>query len=157
MSNWVGKNWGMSNNWGMGNNWGSISWPGNSFWVGGSSLIGDLRDKTVIVISTVLHSLDTAVMKVDRVGTLNNTASIIGLSLVEGSTRVVISNSIVVAVGRDLSKIISSIGRSRLAIDWSMSNSNGVSNSDSGGNSMGNSNRTSNGMSDRVGNHTRLG
>merc|ERR1712168_1502856 len=143
MSNWVGKNWGMSNNWGMGNNWGSISWPGNSFWVGGSSLIGDLRDKTVIVISTVLHSLDTTIRKVDRVGTLNNTISIIGLSLVEGSTRVVISNSIVVAVGRNLSKITSGIGRSRLAIDWSMSNSNGVSNSNSGGNSMGNSDRVS--------------
>merc|ERR1740131_99256 len=86
---------------------------GNNFWVGGSSLICDLRDKTIIVISMIVDMLDTAVRKVDRVGTLNNTISIIGLSLVEGSTRVVISDSIVVAVGRDLSKITSSIGRSR--------------------------------------------
>ena len=51
----------------------------------------------------IVDMLDTSIRKVDRVGALYNTSSIIGLSLAEGSTRVVISNSIGVGVGRGLS------------------------------------------------------
>merc|ERR1712106_1251437 len=132
----------------MGNPWCIGSRVGNSLRVGSSSLIADLGNKSIIVIGTVVHSLDTAIRKVDRVRTLNNTISIIRFSLVEGSIRVVISNSIVEAVGRDLSKIRGSIARS-------MGNSNRVSNSKSWGISRasnGMSNRVSNGMSKRVSN-----
>ena len=124
----MSNEWCVGNKWGMGNPWCIGSRVGNSLRVGSSSLIADLGNKSIIVIGTVVHSLDTAIRKVDRVRTLNNTISIIRFSLVEGSSGVVISNSIVVAVGRDLSKIRGTIGRSRMAIDWGMGNrvSNGM-------------------------------
>merc|ERR550519_2083756 len=53
----------------------------------------------------IVDMLGTAIRKVDRVGTFYNTSTIIGLSLVESSTRVVISNSIGVRVGRGLGKV----------------------------------------------------
>merc|ERR1712106_1221501 len=84
---------GMSNNWSMGNGLG----------IGSSSLVADIRDKTIIVIGMVVDSLCTAIRKVDRVRSLHNTSAIIGLCLVECSSRVVVSNSIVVAVGGHLS------------------------------------------------------
>ena len=52
---------------------------------------------------------------------MHNTGTIIGLSLVEGSTRVVISNSIGVRVGRDLSKVRLGISsNSMVSNNWSM-------------------------------------
>merc|ERR1711913_274274 len=107
--------------------------------------------------------LCTAIKKVDRVGTFHNTSTIIGLSLVEGSTRVVISNSIGVRVGRGLSKVRlgistnSMVSNNRGMVDnrgmvetRGMGNSNWVSNSmcnsmsNGAGNSM--SNNTSSSM-----------
>merc|ERR1712083_1243898 len=58
------------------------------------------------------HSLDTAVRKVDRGGSLNNTGAIVALGLAEGSARVLVSHSIVVGVGGDLSKVGGSIADS---------------------------------------------
>ena len=87
---------------------------GNSRSVGSDSIIADIRDKAIIVIGMVVDGLDTSIRKVDRVGSLNNTIAIIGLSLVEGSSRVVISNSIVVAVGGHLSKVRGGIGGSTI-------------------------------------------
>merc|ERR1719187_2381815 len=75
----------------------------NRISVGSSSFIGNLRNETIIVIGMVVHMLDASIRKVDRVGSLNNTSAIIGLSLVESCSRIVISNSIVVAVRRHLS------------------------------------------------------
>ena len=92
--------------------------------------------------------LDTAIRKVDRVGTINNTSTIIGLSLVEGSTGVVISNSISVSVGRGFSKVRLGISTNSVSNNWgmvdnrSMSNSYWVSNS----NRVSNSNWVSNSM-----------
>ena len=60
----------------------------------------------------IVDMLGTAIRKVDRVGTFYNTSTIIGLSLVEGSTRVVISNSISISV--DSWAIISRLRVSRL-------------------------------------------
>merc|ERR1719346_365290 len=116
MVDWgMGKNWGMDSmvDWGMdsvGNNWGmdSVSnWGSSSImWL---SLIGDISNITIIVVGVVLNMLDSAVRKVDRVFSINNTSSIIVLSLLESSTRVVISNSIGVRVWGRLSKVISNI------------------------------------------------
>merc|ERR1711892_608771 len=110
MGNSMGKRMGNSMGKRMGNgmreNRGSMSknWSmSNSLRVGSSSLVADLRDKTIIVIGVVVDSLCTAVRKIDRVRSLHNTSAIIGLCLVEGSSRVVVSNSIVVAVGGHLS------------------------------------------------------
>merc|ERR1712025_1181068 len=70
---------------GMRQNWGSMGYNrsmSNSFRVGSSSFIGNFRNETIIVIGMVVHMLDTSIRKVDRVGSLNNTSAIIGLSLV---------------------------------------------------------------------------
>jgi len=100
----------------------------NSLRVGSSSFIGNLRNETIIVIGMVVHMLDTSIRKVDRVGSLNNTSAIIGLSLVESCSRVVISNSIVVAVRRHLSKVRSSISSSnRVSNGMGSMNNRGMS------------------------------
>jgi len=125
-NNWgmdsMGKNWGMDSmvDWGMdgvGNNWGmdSVSnWGSSSImWL---SLIGDISNITIIVVGVVLDVLDSAVGKVDRVFSINNTSSVVVLSLLESSTRVVISNSIGVRVWGRLSKVISNIS----SMDWGM-------------------------------------
>merc|ERR1719516_233128 len=85
---------------------------GDSLRVGSSSLVADLRDEAIVVISAVVDSLDTTVGKVDRVRSLDNTVSIVGLSLLESSSRVVISDSVVVGVGGDLSKVGGSVAGS---------------------------------------------
>ena len=79
------------------------NWVSNSVSIGSNALIGNIGNISIIIIGMVVDMLDTAIRKVDRVGAFYNTGTIIGLSLVEGSTRVVISNSIGVGVGRGLS------------------------------------------------------
>ena len=78
----------------------------------GSSRVGDFGDVAVIVVGVVVDSLDTAVRKVDRVGSLNNTGAIVALGLAEGSARVLVSNSVVVGVGGDLGKVGGSVSNS---------------------------------------------
>jgi hypothetical protein len=124
----VGKDWGVGNSvvdWGMdgvSNDWG----VGNGVVNGGSSsvmrlsLVGDISDETIIVIGVILDVLDSAIGKVDRVLTINNTVAVIVLSLVEGSSRVVVSNSVGVAVGGNLSKVIGNIsGLHGGVVSWS--------------------------------------
>ena len=84
----------------------------DSLRVGSSARVGDLSDVTINVVGVVVDSLDTAVRKVDRVGSLNNTGAIVALGLAEGSARVLVSHSIVVGVGGDLSKVGGSIANS---------------------------------------------
>merc|ERR1711887_416586 len=91
MGNWVSNS--------MGN------WMSNSVGICSNTIISDISNITIIIIGMIVDMLGTAIRKVDRVGTFYNTSTIIGLSLVEGSTRVVISNSIGVRVGRGLSKV----------------------------------------------------
>merc|ERR1719477_458861 len=98
----------------------------------------------------IVDMLGTAIRKVDRVGTFYNTSTIIGLSLVEGSTRVVISNSIGVRVGRGLSKVRLGISSNSMVSNRSMGNSNWVSNSMSNSMSKSMSNRMSNTMSNSM-------
>ena len=88
----------------------------------------------------IFDMLDTAIRKVDRVGTINNTSTIIGLSLVEGSTGVVISNSISVSVGRGLGKVRLSISTNSVSNNWSMMNNRSMDNRSMVDNRMGNSN-----------------
>merc|ERR1719186_951217 len=60
----------------------------------------------------VVDSLDTAVREGHLVGALNNTGAIVALGLAEGSARVLVSNSVVVGVGGDLSKVGGSVSNS---------------------------------------------
>merc|ERR1712055_73350 len=93
----------MSNNSRMSNS--MSNWVSNSISICSNTIISDISNITTIIIGMILDMLGTAIRKVDRVGTFYNTSTIIGLSLVEGSTGVVISNSIGVRVGRGLSKV----------------------------------------------------
>merc|ERR1711982_34953 len=117
MSNWVSNNSRVSNS--MGN------WVSNSVGISSSSFISNIGNISIIIIGMIFDMLDTTIRKVDRVGTIYNTSTIIGLSLVEGSTRVVISNSISVSVGIGFSKVRLGISTNSM----SMCNSNWVSNS----------------------------
>merc|ERR1719370_1448516 len=113
MGNRVSNNSRVSNS--MGN------WMSNSISICSNTIISDISNITIIIIGMILDMLDTAIRKVDRVGTFYNTTTIIGLSLVEGSTRVVISNSIGVRVGRGLSKVRLGISsNSMVSNNWGM-------------------------------------
>merc|ERR1719430_566265 len=82
-------------------------WVGNSMGYRGnsSSRVGHISNIAINVIGMVVDSLDAAVREVDRVGAIHNTSTIIGFRLAEGSTRVLISDSIVVGVGGDLGQV----------------------------------------------------
>merc|ERR1719481_1936498 len=163
MSNWVSNNSRVSNsmsNWVSNNSWVSNS-VSNSVGIRSNTIISDISNISIIIIGMIVDMLGTAIRKVDRVGTFYNTSTIIGLSLVEGSTRVVISNSIGVRVGRDFSKVRLGIStNSMVSNNWgmvdnrSMCNSNWVSNSMSNSVSKSMSNRMSNSMSNWVSNNT---
>merc|ERR1719180_13826 len=74
--------------------------------VGSSAVVGDLGNEARGVIGVVVDVLDPAVGKVDRVGAVPETSSIVSLGLLEGSAREVISHTILVGVGGDLSQVI---------------------------------------------------
>merc|ERR1719234_2074076 len=84
----------------------------DSLRVGSSSGVGDLSHISVNIVRVVVDSLDAAVGKVHLVAPLNNTGTIVRLGLAEGSARVLVSHSIVVGVGGDLSKVWGSIADS---------------------------------------------
>merc|ERR550519_1023896 len=88
--------------------------------------VGDLGDVTVNVVGVVVDSLDTAVRKVHLVGALNNTGAIVALGLAEGSARVLVSNSVVVGVGGDLSKVRGSIADSMVGNGGMVDNRGGM-------------------------------
>merc|ERR1712021_211745 len=90
----------------------SVVGNGDSNSVGGSSGVGDLGDVTINVVGVVVDGLDTAVGKVHLVGALNNTGAVVALGLAEGSARVLVSHSVGVGVGGDLSKVRGSIADS---------------------------------------------
>ena len=50
----------------------------------GLSRVGHISHIAVVVVGVVVHSLDPAVGKVDRVGAGNNTVTVVVLLLVEG-------------------------------------------------------------------------
>merc|ERR1719244_420355 len=87
----------------------SMGHRGNS----SNTIVGHISNIAIDIIGVVVDSLDAAVREADRVGAIHNTSAIIGLRLAEGSTRVLISNSIVVGVGGDLGQI-------RVGIAYSM-------------------------------------
>jgi len=106
MGNWVGQDGSMGNDGssmvgGTVSNWGSI--------VVRLSGVGHIGNITVIVVGVVGDSLDSAVGKVDRVGSSDNTISVILFLLVEGGTTVVVSNGVGVLVGGGLSEVIGDV------------------------------------------------
>merc|ERR1712002_854800 len=94
----------------------SNSSHGDSLRVGSSAIIGHISNIPVDGVSVVVDMLDPAVRESHRVGALSIASSITGLSSIEVGVGVVISNSIVVGVRRDLI----SINLSNSMGNWSM-------------------------------------
>merc|ERR1719228_2222756 len=79
------------------------------------SFISNISNISIIVIGVVVDMLNTTIREVDRVGTLYNTSTIIGLFLVE-------SNSRGVRIGRGFSKVRLCISTNSMSNNWSMVN-----------------------------------
>ena len=81
--------------------WGLVSWGMSVsllglWWVDWGSLVGDIGDESVDVVSGVSGGLDSAVGKGNHVASGDNTVAILGLRLLEVGLAVVISNSVFV-------------------------------------------------------------
>merc|ERR1719233_326847 len=94
MGNWVSNNSSLDNSWSILRN----------------SLIGHLLDNSISVVS-IVDSLDSSIRKIDSVAA-RGCISISGLCLLEVSSTVVITDSILVSIYWGLSKIRGSIARS---------------------------------------------
>jgi len=88
----------------------------DSLRVGSSAIIGHISNIPVDRVGVVVDMLDPAVRESHRVGALSIASSITGLSSIEVGVGVVISNSVVVGVRRDLI----SINLSNSMGNWSM-------------------------------------
>merc|ERR1719318_19639 len=75
---------------------------GNSLRVGSGTIIGDLGDVAVDRVGVVVHVLDPAVGKGNRVRTLSVAGTVAALASVEVGVGVVVSDGVVVGVGGDL-------------------------------------------------------
>ena len=76
-------------------NWGSMSVSSlGLLWVDRGTLIGHLSNKSIVVVSSVGGSLDSAIRKSNGERSSNFALSILSLRLLEVSLRVVISYSI---------------------------------------------------------------
>ena len=96
------------------NNWGGVdhrsgvdNGVGNSNGGSGggersSTVVGDLSDVAVDRVRVVVHVLDSAIRKGNRIGALSVTGTIAALSGVEVGVGVVVSDGVLVGVGRDL-------------------------------------------------------
>ena len=83
--------------------WGLVSWGMSVsllglWWVDWGSLVGDIGDESVDVVSGVLGGLDSAVGKSDHERSGDDTVSVLGLGLLEVGLAVVISNSVFVGI-----------------------------------------------------------
>merc|ERR550519_1236770 len=81
----------------------------NSWSILRNSLIGNILDDSITIVC-VLDSLDSSIRKIDSVAA-RGCISISGLSLLEVSSTVVITDSILVSIDWGLSKIRGSIAR----------------------------------------------
>ena len=77
--------------------WSWVVWLGLVFWVDWGTFVFDISDETVVVVSGVSYSLDTAIGKMDNVGSSNVSASILVFVLGEVSTRVTVLYTIFIS------------------------------------------------------------
>merc|ERR550525_1107744 len=89
----------------VGNRVGNSVGNGDSLGVGSSTVVGDLSDVAVDRVRVVVHVLDPAVRKGNRVGALSVTGTIAALGGVEVGVGVVVSDGVVVSVGGDLVRV----------------------------------------------------
>ena len=91
--------------------------------VDGSSLIGDISNESVVVVSGVGGGLDSAIGKSNNEATSDNTIAILALSLLEVGLAVVISNSILIGE-RLRGKLLLLVGSRLVGTDWGVSHRN---------------------------------
>jgi len=85
------------------------------------TVVGHLGHVAVVVVDVVVDVLDASVRESHGVGTLGVTCAVTGLGSIEVRVGVVVSNGVLVGVGRDLVRVdLSMVGRG------SMSNHGGV-------------------------------
>ena len=72
----------------------SLSWL---WWVDWGSLVGDISNESVDVVSGVLGGLDSAVGESDHEASSNNTVGVLGLGLLEVGLAVVIGDSVLIS------------------------------------------------------------
>ena len=101
-SNRMGDGNGASN--GMANN--TVANSNSNIRVGSCAIVGDLGNIAICVIGVVGDVLDPAVGEVNGVGAVPEAGSIVSLSLLEGSSRELVSHTVLVRVGGDLSEIV---------------------------------------------------
>merc|ERR1712223_989576 len=89
----------------VGNRVGNSMGNGDSLRVGSSTVVGDLSDVAVDRVRVVVHVLDSAIRKGNRVGALSVTGTIAALSGVEVGVGVVVGDGVVVSVGGDLVRV----------------------------------------------------
>ena len=78
---------------------------GDSVRVLGCAVVGHLGHISVVVVDVVVHVLDPAVRKGNRVGALSVAGTIAALSGVEVGVGVVVGDGVVVSVGGDLVRV----------------------------------------------------
>ena len=88
---------------------GGLVTTGGLLRVDGGALVGDVSDEAVITVGSVLHMLDPAVGKGNRVRSGNVGGAVRGLLGLEVGLGVVISHGVGEGVGALLSKVISNI------------------------------------------------
>merc|ERR1719229_1062286 len=119
---------------------------GGGIRVSSDSIISDISDISVVVVGGVLDMLGSAIRKSDIIRSRNNTSSITGLSSVEVSLGVVISNPVLVGIG------LISIGWLRGMVSRGSVDNRGVVDNRSMVDNWGNSNSMSNWVVDGMSN-----
>ena len=107
---------------------------GNDLRVGSGAVVGDLGDVTVDRVGVVVHVLDPAVGKGNRVRALSVAGTVAALGGVEVGVGVVVSDGVVVSVGGDLVRVdFHCVGHrvSHSMAHYSMPDSNSMANTHS--------------------------
>ena len=94
--------------------------------VDGSSLIGDISNESVVVVSSVGGGLDSAVGKSNHKASDDLTLGILALGLLEVGLAVIISNSILIGE-RLRGKLLLLVGSRLVGRGWGVSRGRGVS------------------------------
>ena len=110
--------------------WGLVSWGVSVsllwlWWVDWGTLISDISDESVVVVSGVGGGLDSAIGKSNHKASGDNTIGILGLGFLEVGLAVVISNSILIGE-RLRGKLLLLVGSRLVGRGWGVSRGWGV-------------------------------
>ena len=111
----------------VGGGGGSLVTASGSLGVDSGALVGDVSDEAVIAVGGVLHVLDSAIGKGNRVRSGNVGGAVRGLLGLEVGLGIVISHGVGEGVGALLSKVISNVaGLDGSLVSWGVNHGSGV-------------------------------